>query len=476
MRTLFDSPLEETPESRRARTPDARERRRVLTVSELNALAREALEKEFPSVWVEGEISNLRRYPSGHAYFTLKDEAAQISAVLFRGAIQSLRFRPEDGLKVLARGRVSLYETRGSFQIIVDDLEPAGLGALQLAFEQLKARLQEEGLFEAARKRPLPLLPRRIGVVASPAGAALRDILKVLSRRFANLEVVIAPSRVQGEGASLEIVEAIRLLNRLGGVDVLILARGGGSLEDLWPFNEERVARAIAASQIPVVSAIGHEVDVTIADLVADLRAPTPSAAAEMVVRSKEDLMERIAMVRGRLLAAMRLRMTDAARALEGAGAARPRRALADRLRDLALRLDDGAAGLEVHLKKSSTEARHRLAILCERMRPGRLAARLQLRRAAALDLGRRLESSNGSRAQRARDQIGAYAERLQALSPLAVLSRGYAICRLQETGAILKDGGQARRGDAVSVLLHRGSLDCEVTEVRAHGEREEGV
>src|SRR5262245_29890762 len=476
MRTLFDTPLEGAPDPRRSRTPDMRERRRVLTVSELNSLAREALEREFPSVWVEGEISNLRRYPSGHVYFTLKDDAAQISAVLFRGAIPSLRFRAEDGLKVLARGRVSLYETRGSFQIIVDDLEPAGLGALQLAFEQLKARLHQEGLFDPARKRPLPLLPRRIGVVASPAGAALRDILKVLSRRFANLEVVLAPSRVQGEGASLEIVDAIRLLNRLGGVDVLILARGGGSLEDLWPFNEERVARAIAASQIPVVSAVGHEVDVTIADLVADLRAPTPSAAAEMVVRSKEDLMERIAIERGRLLAAMRLKMTDASAALEGAGPARALRALRDRMRDLALRLDDGAAGLEGHMKTRATEARHHLAILGERMRPGRLAARLQLRRAAAVDLGRRLESTIASRVERARAHTAACAETLQALSPLAVLSRGYAICRLQETGAILKDSDRARPGDAVSVLLHHGSLDCEVTEVRAHGKREEGV
>src|SRR5256712_12757621 len=281
MRSLFDSPVADRS-APGGKAPGPRDHRRVLTVSELNSLAQEILEETCPSIWVEGEISNLRRYPSGHTYFTLKDEGAQIAAVLFRGASQSLPFRPEDGLKVLARGRISLYEARGTFQIIVDALEPAGLGALQLAFEQLKARLLAEGLFDAARKRPLPALPRRIGIVASPAGAALRDILKVLSRRFANLEIVLAPSRVQGEGASLEIVEAIRLLNRLGGVDVLILARGGGSLEDLWPFNEDRVARAIAASGIPVISAIGHEVDGTIADLLADLRAPTPSAAAEL--------------------------------------------------------------------------------------------------------------------------------------------------------------------------------------------------
>ena len=440
----------------------------MLTVSELNALAQEILEETFPSIWVEGEISNLRRYPSGHTYFTLKDEGAQIAAVLFRGASQSLPFRPEDGLKVLARGRISLYEARGTFQIIVDALEPAGLGALQLAFEQLKARLLAEGLFDAARKRSLPLLPRRIGIVASPASAALRDVLKVLSRRFANLEVVLAPSRVQGEGASLEIVEAIRLLNRLGGVDVLILARGGGSLEDLWPFNEERVARAIAASGVPVVSAVGHEVDVTIADLVADLRAPTPSAAAEMVVRSKEEMVERIASLRSRLVAAMRLLVAAAGDALEEAGSARARQAVRDRLDDLTGRLG-------THVQRTTTEARHRLAILRERMTPGRLAARLLLRRSAADGLERRLQSASAARQQRARDQCAAYAERLQALSPLAVLGRGYAICRLQDTGAILKDSAAVRAGDAVSVLLHRGSLGCAVTEVRAHGEHEEG-
>ncbi len=323
MRGLFDEPRPETPGEGGDRPP--REKRRVYTVSELNALAQAILEESFPSVWVEGEISNLRKYPSGHTYFTLKDEAAQIAAVLFRGASQSLPFRPEDGLKVLARGRISLYEARGAFQLIVDALEPAGLGALQLAFEQLKARLLAEGLFDSARKRPLPLLPRRIGIVASLQGAALRDILKVLARRFANLEVVLAPSRVQGEGASLEIVESIRMLNHLGGIDVLILARGGGSIEDLWPFNEERVARAIAASGVPVVSAVGHEVDTTIADLVADLRAPTPSAAAEMVVQSKEELADRIGALRGRLVAAARLRLSAARDTLDEAGSARAR-------------------------------------------------------------------------------------------------------------------------------------------------------
>ncbi|HYS78071.1 MAG TPA: exodeoxyribonuclease VII large subunit [Candidatus Dormibacteraeota bacterium] len=471
MRTLFDPP-ERPAESE----PGARGTRRVLTVSELNALAQATLEQAFSSVWVEGEISNLRRYPSGHTYFTLKDAGAQLSAVLFRGAAQTLPFRPEDGLKVLARGTISLYAPRGAFQIIVDALEPAGLGALQLAFEQLKARLLAEGLFDPARKRPLPFLPRRIGIVSSLQGAALRDILKVLARRFANVEVVLAPSRVQGEGASFEIVEAIRSLNRLGGVDVMILARGGGSLEDLWPFNEERVARAIAASGVPVISAVGHEVDVTIADLVADRRAPTPSAAAEMVIRSKEDLADRIAAWRSRLASAQRLVVARGRQDLEEAGAARAGEALRGRMRDLALRVDDLTGRLHDSLERRTTGARHALAILRERMTPGRLAERLLGRRATFEGLGRLLLASIAARLQRARGAQAAYAERLQALSPLAVLARGYAICRAGGTGTILKDSAAVRTGDAVSVTLHRGSLGCAVTEVRADGKREEGV
>ena len=471
MRGLFDPPPGRPGAGSGVPAGRPREDRRVLTVSELNSLTQEMLEEAFSSVWVEGEISNLRRYPSGHTYFTLKDADAQVAAVLFRGASQSLPFRPEDGLKILARGTISLYVPRGTFQIIVDAMEPAGLGALQLAFEQLKARLLEEGLFDASRKRPLPLLPRRIGIVTSPAGAALRDILKVLSRRFANLEVVIAPSRVQGEGASLEIVEGIRALNRLGGIDVIILARGGGSLEDLWPFNEERVARAIVASDVPVLSAIGHEVDVTIADLVADLRAPTPSAAAEMVVRSKIDLLERIGALRSRLLSAARLLVARGRQDLEATGAGRARRAVADRQRDRMLELDDLSERLRAGLERTTTGSRHRLALLGERMTPARLAERLLRRSAARQALARLLRASMAARMQRARDQASAYAERLHALSPLAVLARGYAVCRQEPEGTVLKDSAAVRIGDAVRVMLHRGSLGCAVTEVSVHGE-----
>ena len=450
----------------------------VLTVSELNEQVGELLAESLPSVWVEGEISNLRRYPSGHTYFTLKDADAQISAVLFRGGAPGLRFRPEDGLKILARGRVSLYEPRGSYQIIVEAMEPAGLGALQLAFEQLKARLLAEGLFDAARKRPLPVLPRRIGMVTSPSGAAIRDILRVLRRRFANLEVVIAPARVQGEGAANEIVQGIRDLNRLGGLDVLIVTRGGGSLEDLWPFNEEAVARAIVASKIPVISAVGHEVDVPISDLVADLRAPTPSAAAEMVVRSKQELQDRIAGLRARLLAAGRLAIAHLRESLRALEAERALDAVRARLRDAMLRVDDLTFRLRTRLDRTSVGARHRLEILAQRMPPRRLAERLPGRRAQVTALGRLLRSALEARLRRARDAVAAFGERLEALSPLAVLARGYAICRLPGGGPILKDASRVRRGESLEVRLHRGRLDCEVTgidEESDDGTRQEG-
>jgi exodeoxyribonuclease VII large subunit len=465
MRGLFDPGPESAP----------REDRPILTVSELNALVRGMLEEAFPSVWVEGEISNLKTYPSGHTYFTLKDENAQVSAVLFRGAAAALRFRPGDGLRVVVRGRVSLYETRGSFQILVDAIEPAGLGALQLAFEQLKARLQGEGLFEAARKRPLPMLPRRIGVVASLAGAALHDVLKVLRRRFAGLGVVIAPSRVQGEGAAREIAAAIADLNRLGGIDVLILARGGGSLEDLWAFNEEAVARAIAASGVPVVSAIGHEVDVTIADLVADLRAPTPSAAAEMVVRARADLAATVAALRARLGSAAGLVLSETRRRLRDAGAERAFDRVAARLREAALRLDDleerGRAALELRAR----EGTHRLAILRERLSPRRLAERVAARRQGLLGLLRLLQGGAAGRVRRGREGLATAAAGLQALSPLAVLGRGYAICFRAADGVILKDAAAIAPGAAVRIRLHRGRLGCSVTEVE-HGRDEEGL
>src|SRR2546422_5253259 len=258
--------------------------RRVLSVTELTVRVRDLLETQFFEVWVEGELSNCRVWNTGHLYFTLKDSAAQVRGVVFRSALRYLKFNPADGLRIVARGRVSVYEPKGEYQLVCEYMEPQGLGALQLAFDQLKKRLQDEGLFEAARKRPLPALPRKIGIVTSLDGAAIRDIIKVLSRRYANAHIVIRPARVQGDGAAVEIARGIRAIGRVAAVDVVIVGRGGGSIEDLWAFNEEIVARAIARCPVPVISAVGHETDVTVADFVADLRAPTPSAAADMGV------------------------------------------------------------------------------------------------------------------------------------------------------------------------------------------------
>src|SRR5262249_46673299 len=285
---LFDLPFEEEPpDEPPAPTPVAA--RRVLTVTELTIRVRDLLEDHFLEVWVEGELSNCRLWNTGHLYFTLKDQSSQVRGVIFRRALRYLRFKPADGLRVVARGRLSVYEPKGEYQLVCEHLEPHGLGALQLAFDQLKQRLQAEGLFDAARKRPLPALPRKIGIVTSLHGRAIRDIIKVLRRRYVNAHLVICPARVQGQDAAPDVARALRQIARVPGVDVVIVGRGGGSIEDLWAFNEEMVARAISRVPVPVISAVGHETDVTIADFVADLRAPTPSAAAELVVSAKDE-------------------------------------------------------------------------------------------------------------------------------------------------------------------------------------------
>ncbi|MGH7356084.1 MAG: exodeoxyribonuclease VII large subunit, partial [Candidatus Rokuibacteriota bacterium] len=297
--------------------------RAVLTVAELSERLRAVVEERFPAVWVEGEISNFRVYASGHAYFTLKDDQAQLRCALFRTRARRVKFEPGDGQHVLAFGSIEVYAARGEYHLVVELLEPRGLGALQLAFEQLKRRLADEGLFDAARKRPLPRFPRKIGVVTSPDGAALRDILRVIGRRFGDVHIVLAPARVQGEGAAAEVAQGVRDLNALGGVDVIIVGRGGGSLEDLWAFNDEMLARTLAASKVPVVSAVGHEVDFTIADFVADVRAATPSQAAELVIGEKAAVADALA---------------DLTRRLKRA-AARPLRDLERRADDLTARL-----------------------------------------------------------------------------------------------------------------------------------------
>src|SRR5947207_8512431 len=300
MSDLFDLPFEdEGPPAEETQVPVPN--RRIYTVTELTIRVRDQLEERFFEVWVEGELSGVRLYNSGHLYFTLKDSSSLLKGLMFRSALRYLKFKPVDGLRVVARGKISVYEPKGEYQIVCEHLEPQGLGALQLAFDQLKKRLQAEGLFDTARKRPLPALPRKIGVVTSLDGAAIRDIIKVLRRRYANAHVVICPARVQGADAAPDVARALRQIGRVTGVDVVILVRGGGSIEDLWAFNEEAVARAIARVPLPVVSGVGHETDVTIADFVADLRAPTPSAAAELVVSAKDEFCSRIDRLQGRL-------------------------------------------------------------------------------------------------------------------------------------------------------------------------------
>ncbi len=446
-------------------TPGIRPRipRRVYTVTELTSSIRQLLESSYAEVWVEGEISNCRTWKTGHLYFTLKDGGAQIRAVMFRSALRYLRFGAEDGLQVVARGRLGVYEPKGEYQLVAEHLEPRGLGALQLAFDQLRRKLAEEGLFDAARKRPLPALPRKIGVVTSLDGAALRDIIQVLGRRYPNAHLVISATRVQGEGAAPDIVRALGRLQRVERIDVVIVGRGGGSMEDLWAFNDERVARAVVASPVPVIAAVGHESDYTITDFVADLRAPTPSAAAEMVVTRKEDMVDRINRAAARLATGVR-RDIERRRVRVQAVASRP-----------------GLAGWPARLVlrgRHTGELTHRLAGAARAAVNGRerrahaLGLRLQ-----ALDLRRRLAEIR-ARLTAARTGLvrgvgdvcttrttglARLAGRLDALNPLGVLARGYAVCWNDTRTSILRDSAGVAVGDTVRVTLHRGELECDV-------------
>jgi exodeoxyribonuclease VII large subunit len=450
--------------------------RRVLTVSELTRAVKDTLEGRFGGLWVEGEISNLRVHTSGHVYFTLKDEEAQVRAVLFRSRMRRVRFEPADGLHVLAFGRLDVYAVRGEYQLVCEVLEPKGLGALQLAFEQLKARLAAEGLFDAARKRPLPALPRRVGLVTSPTGAAVRDFLRIVTRRFAGLQILVCPVRVQGDTAAGEIARALGMLNRRGDLDVIVVARGGGSLEDLWAFNEEAVARAIAASKIPVISAVGHETDVTIADFVADLRTPTPSAAAELVVREKAELVRQLATLGTRLRRAMAQRTGRVADRLADI---RRRRVLTDPgrpLRDWARRVDDLGARLGRAGTRHAARSRERLDRAARALRPALLRAPVRHRRQLAAQLGGRLERALRGETARRRRAVEALAARLDSLSPLACLARGYAIA-LSPAGEVVTRADQLRVGERLAVRLRAGSLGCRVEDVELNGaspEREE--
>jgi exodeoxyribonuclease VII large subunit len=392
----------------------------ILTVSALVALIQELVEDNFVEVLVRGEISNLSRPASGHNYFTLKDSRTQLRCAMFRSQARALKFSPENGMEVICRGRISLYPQRGDLQMIVSGIEPEGVGGLQLAYEQLKGRLESEGLFDDARKRRLPEFPQTIGVVTSPTGAAVRDILNILKRRSTGLRVLLRPSLVQGEGAAAEIARAIAELNAEGSSDVLIVGRGGGSQEDLWAFNEEVVARAIASSRIPLISAVGHETDFTIADFVADLRAPTPSAAAELVVKNRLELERHLDQLSLRLGSLMQARL----------------RLVRDRLYSLEKRLRSPQERLQLQ--------------------------RVQLDRATAA-----LQHAMDHFLEKRRMILESRVGRLDTLSPLSVLARGYAVVRDLRNDTLISDAAQARVGDVLQLSLAKGELIAEVTELR---------
>ncbi len=416
--------------------------RRIYSVRELNAAVRALLEGEFQDIWVLGEISGTRLAASGHYYFTLKEQDSVLKCACFRGTARYLKFKPQDGVAVLARGRLDVYEARGEYQLLVEHLEPQGYGALQLAFEQLKTKLAAEGLFEAARKRALPKLPRRIGIVTSPTGAVIRDLLNILERRFPGLHIRLYPALVQGEGSIEEVCAGLEYFSRSGWAEVVIVARGGGSLEDLWTFNEEAVARAIAACAVPVISAIGHETDFTIADFVADLRAPTPSAAAELAVPMRAQLLEQVEGRRGQLEAALRYKLVRAARAVDERGLERAATLVARRVGRAFQRVD------ELDVRLAGLDPRRRLA-----------AMRGRLERAAA-ELAARVTSRLG----KARAGVESLAGQLAQLSPLGVLERGYAIVE-NALGRIVKHPADAPVDSEVRLRLARGRLKARVTE-----------
>jgi exodeoxyribonuclease VII large subunit len=437
--------------------------RRVFSVSELNAAIRGLLEREFTDVWVTGEISGVRLAASGHYYFTLKEQDAQLRCVCFRQTARYLKFKPQDGVAVIARGRIDVYEVRGEYQLLVETLEPQGLGALQFAFEQLKKKLAGEGLFDAGRKRPIPAFPRRIGIVTSPAGAAIRDLLNILERRFPGLHIRLFPALVQGEGSVEDVCRGIEYFSASGWADVVIVGRGGGSIEDLWTFNEEAVARAIATCAIPVISAVGHETDVTIADFVADLRAPTPSAAAELVVGTRQQVLERIENAQAKLRQTLRYRLADAARKLHQRGIERATSLLGRRIGRSLQRVDELDYGLRQRTGALLARARTRLESAVARLKAHDLRLRFAMTRRRLETADRAAAETMRARLARAWGRFEPFAAELHQLSPLRVLERGYAIVQ-NEQGRILKDPAEAPPESAIRVRLARGRLKARVT------------
>jgi exodeoxyribonuclease VII large subunit len=439
--------------------------RRIYAVSELNAGIQSLFEANFRNIWVEGEISNCRPATSGHYYFSLKDAQSQVKCVLFRGAARFVKFRPQDGLRVLARGNLDVYEARGEYQLIVEMLEPQGAGALQLAFEQLKKKLAAEGLFAQERKRPLPALPRRLGIVTSTSGVVIRDILQILDRRFPGLQIRIFPALVQGEGSIEQICAGLDFFSQNPWADVVILARGGGSLEDLWTFNEEAVARAIAASKVPVVSAIGHETDFAIADFVADLRAPTPSAAAELIICTRDSLLEQIASQNNKLRQSLRYRLAMASRALHERGIERAATLMHRSIARRAQRVDELDFALRRAVRLRLEGLTKGLADANRRLQANDLRLRLARGRHSGEALQQRFIRAMSDRLWRSRRIFEPLDARLRQLSPLAVLARGYAIVQNAQ-GQALRSSSETGPGEDLSIRLSRGKLNATVVQI----------
>ena len=436
--------------------------RRVWTVRDLVAAVRTHIEREYGDVWVEGEVSNFRAQDSGHLYFTLKDERSQVRVVMFRSQARLLRFRPENGMQIVLRGRVTIYEDRGELQISAEHLEPKGAGALQIAFEQLKARLEAEGLFDPGRKKAIPALPRRIGLVTSPQAAALRDILNILQRRHHSANVLIYPAQVQGDAAPLEVSAGIRYFNQAHDVDVIIVARGGGSAEDLAAFNHEGLARAVASSKIPVISAVGHETDFTIIDFVADRRAETPSAAAEMVIRSRQEVEEQTDGLRQRLARALRYRLVIAKQALTELAQHGAFARIMDVINQRQQKLDDLTHRLERAERQMLEQQRRRWETAAAAVR------HYDVRR-VLVGIRRELEARVSGMASAARAlllsrraRLDRLSGQLKALSPLAILDRGYALV-FDASGNLLKDAARTKAGDEISARLARGIVTATV-------------
>lgn len=451
-------------------------KRRPLTVSELTESVRKAIEARFNTVWVEGEISNFKAHSSGHWYFTIKDEGAQLRAKCFRSANSRIRFRPKDGLHVRARGRLTVYEARGEYELIVEALDPVGAGALQIAFEQLRERLQAEGLFAAERKRALPVFPGRIGIVTSPTGAAIRDILNVISRRTRTVHVLFSRARVQGEGAGSDIVRAIKLINdyhkraQLEGrqqdlVDVLIVGRGGGSTEDLWAFNQEEVARAISGSAIPVISAVGHETDFTIADFVADLRAPTPSAAAELVATREDQICSTLAQLGNSLEKLMQYKIVRARTRVQQHALSQAFDEVRGKLREASTNTKAARHRLEILITQSLRGAQLRNDALSAKLAPAQLRARFAEAQVRFDSAYANCNIAIAEKIDTAKNRLGLAAASLDALSPLAVLQRGFAIAQ-NDDGKLLRDASSVSINDAVKVRLAKGSIRTRVESI----------